>query len=120
MYGSLAEHREVPGTSVEVLKKLTEVPGRCTNAVPVPYPHPIIFTRAYPYPGYCATGVQNLQEFRARVMPRVLFCTYPTEHNVFTHRSSGYVYNGSLAELTEVPGRYTNVVPVPVAVPGNC
>ena len=34
-----------------------------------------------------------------------------------TYKSSGYGH-GSLTELTEVPGRYTNVVPVPVPVPG--
>ncbi|CAM9878092.1 unnamed protein product [Laminaria digitata] len=34
-----------------------------------------------------------------------------------TYRSSGYGY-GSHTELTEVPGRYTNVVPVPVPAPG--
>ena len=34
---------------------------------PYPYPHPDIFARAYPYPGYCATGVQNLHKFRVRV-----------------------------------------------------
>ena len=45
-------------------------------------------------PGICATGVQNLQKFRVRVqmscitiqipvrvVPRVWFCTYPTQHN---------------------------------------
>ena len=32
-----------------------------------------------------------------------------------THRSSGYGY-GSLTELTEYPGMYTNVIPVPVHV----
>ena len=26
---------------------------------PYPYQYPDNFTRAYPYPGYCATGVQN-------------------------------------------------------------
>ena len=54
---------------MEVLKKLTEVPGRYTNAVPVPYPHPIIFTRAYPYPGYCATGILNLKKLRYGYYP---------------------------------------------------
>ena len=45
--------------------------------------------------------LQNSQKFRVRVWK-----------SYRTHRSSGYRY-GSLAELTEVPGRYTNVVPVP-------
>ena len=56
-----------------------------------PYPHPGIFTftRVYPYPGYCATGVQHLKELRVRAIPRVWFGTYPTEHNIFTYRSSG-------------------------------
>ena len=34
-----------------------------------------------------------------------------------TYRSSGYGY-GSYTELTEAPGRYTNVVPVPVPASG--
>ena len=75
--------------------------------------------------------LQNLQKFRVRVIPQVWFCTYPAEHNVFTHKSSWYRYGsltklaessgygyGSLAELTEVPGTYVNVVPVPVPAPG--
>ena len=52
-------------------------------------------------------AVQNLQEFRVRVIPGVWSCTYPKEHNPLTHRSSGYGY-GSLIEITEVPGRYTS------------
>ena len=47
--------------------------------------------------------VHNLQKFRARVIPRVWLCTSPTEHNVFTCRSSGYGY-GSLTKFTGVPG----------------
>ena len=56
-YGSLAELPEVSGTGMEVLRnsqkfrvlwhgrtELTEVPGRCKKAVPVP-------------PGICGTGV---------------------------------------------------------------
>ena len=46
------------GYGYESLTEITEVPRRFTNVVPVPQPG--IFTRAYTYPGYCATGVQNL------------------------------------------------------------
>ena len=45
-------------------------------------------TKVYPYPAYCATQSNR------------------------THRSSGYGH-GSLAALTEVPGRHTNVAAVP-------
>ena len=45
--------------------------------------------------------VNDSQKFRVRVWK-----------SYRTHRSSGYFY-GSLTELTEVPGRYTNVAPVP-------
>ena len=39
---------------------------------------------------------------------------YPTEHNLFTYRSSGYRYGSlSLTELTEAQGRYMNIVPAP-------
>ena len=68
-----------------------------------PYPHPGILTRAYPYPGYCATGVQNLlgtgmnvvhnlQRFRVQVIPRVWFCKYSTKLNRFTYVCSVYEY----------------------------
>ena len=36
---------------------------------PYRYPHPIIFTRAYPYPGYCATGILNLKKLRYGYYP---------------------------------------------------
>ena len=53
--------------------------------------------------GYCGTGIQNSQKFRAGTQhavpaPRVLW------HGSYrTHRSSGYGYE-SLTELPEVPG----------------
>ena len=55
--------------------------------------------------GYCGTGVQSSQKFRAGTtnavpVPRVLW------HGAYrTHSSSGYGYEG-LTELPEVPGRY--------------
>ena len=53
--------------------------------------------------GYCGTGIQNSQKFRAGTerdvpVPRVLW-----HGSYITHRSSGYDYE-SLAELPEVPG----------------
>ena len=48
-------------------------------------------------PGYCNKGIP---------VPRVLCQSYRS------HRSSGYGY-GSVTELTEVPGKYKNAVPVP-------
>ena len=83
-YGSLTELTEVPGTSMEALRNPQKFRVGTRMLYPYPYPHPGIFTGAYPYPGYCATSVQNLQKFRVRV-PRVWFCTYLTEHNLFTH-----------------------------------
>ena len=51
LYGTLAELTEVPGT--DMLTKVTEVPGRYTDVVPVPVPAP----------GYCEKGI---------LVPRVL------------------------------------------------
>ena len=123
-YGSLAELTQDPGTRLEVLHSLEVRRTIKTNLLAelkhqvlqnsqkvrvdtrmlyrYPYPHPGIFT-AYPYPEYSATGAQNIQEFRVRAIPRVWFCTYPTEHSLLTlqkfrvqvrqsyrtHRSSG-------------------------------
>ena len=88
---------------------------------------------------YCGTGIQNSQKFRAGTknavpVPRVLL------HGAYrTHRTSGYgfecpteltqvpgtgmkvlqkfqkfrVFWHGRTELTEVPGRYKNAVPVP-------
>ena len=62
-----------------------------------------IVTKVYPYPGYCATAVeQSSQKFRVHVV-----C-----NSYRTHRNSGYGME-VLQKLTNVPGRYTNVVPVP-------
>ena len=49
-------------------------------------------TSVYLYPGYCATDLQNSQNFRVRV-----------RGSYRTFRSSGYGY-GSLTELPELPG----------------
>ena len=57
--------------------------------------------KVYPYPGYCATVLQKSQKFRVRVWG-----------SYRTYKSSGYGYE-SVAELTEVPGRYKNAVPIP-------
>ena len=57
-------------------------------------------------PGTGMQVLQNSQKFRVRVWK-----------SYRPHRSSGYGY-GSLTELTEFPGRYTNVVPVLVPAPG--
>ena len=75
-YGSLPELEEVPGMGMDVLQNSQKF--RVGTRMLYPYPYPGIFTRAYPYPGYCATGVQ-------------------------TYRSSGYGYE-CCTELTEVPG----------------
>ena len=101
--GSLAELTEVPGTGTctDVLDSLTSPVGtRMLYTYPHPYPHPGIFARVYPYPGYCTTAVHNLQKFRVWVWK-----------SCRTHRSSLYGC-GSLTKITERPGRYTNVVPV--------
>ena len=89
--------------------------------------------------GYCGTGVHNSQKFRAGkksavTVPRVLW-----DGTYRTYRSSGYGYECGTelpevpgtgtkvlqnfqtfrvlwhgrTELTEVPGRYENAVPVP-------
>ena len=64
-----------------------------------PYPHPFFFQMAYPFPGYCAAGVQNSQKSRVQVLisyriyrssgtgitreiPRVWFCRYHSKHNL--------------------------------------
>ena len=52
-------------------------------------------------PGYCDKVLQKPHEFRIRV-----------GGSYRTYRSSGDGY-GSVTELTEVPGRYKNAVPVP-------
>ena len=70
-------------------------------------------TKAYPYPGYCATILQKSQKFRVRVWG-----------SYRTYRSSGYGYGSvtdltevpgivarACTELTQVPGRYKNAVP---------
>ena len=68
---------------------------------------PGIVTKVYPFPGYCSTVLQKSQKFPVRVWG-----------SYRTYRSSGYGY-GSVAELTEVPGRYKNAVPTTAGVCGT-
>ena len=59
---------QVPGTGMEVLRisqKFWEG-VRTLYPYPYPHPHPGIVKRAYSYPGYCATGVQNLRKLGVR------------------------------------------------------
>ena len=92
LYHKRTELNEVPGTGTNVVQNLQKFRVRVIPRVwfcaypkehlfthvqkfrvgtrmlyPYPYPHPGMFKRAYPYPGYCATGVQKLQKFRVRV-----------------------------------------------------
>ena len=66
-YGSLAELQEVPITGMEVFLRTQKFRVGIRTLHPYPHPHPGIFKRAYPYPGYCATGILNLQKLRVRV-----------------------------------------------------
>ena len=127
-YGSLTDLTEVPGMGMEVLQNSQNFRVGIRMLYPYLYPHLVIFKRDTRIPGIvprayrtCRSSgmhvVQNLQNFRVRVIPRVWLRAYPTEHNLFTYRSARYGY-GSRAELTEVPGRYRNVVTAPVPAPG--
>ena len=112
------------------LVSVTACQGKTAVCQGLKVPPPDIFApqrhpNLYPYPGYCAEGIP---------LPRVL-----CRRSYRTYRSSGYGY-GCLTELTEVPGtgikplqnsqkfrvlwpgrteltevpvRYKNVVPVP-------
>ena len=66
-YGSLTELAEVPFTGMEVLQNSHKFSVGIRMLYPHPYPYPCILKRAYPYPGYCGTGEQNLHKFRVRV-----------------------------------------------------
>ena len=59
-YRSLTALTEVPGTGMAV----SQNNEKCRVGIQMmyPYPSPGIFTKAYPYPGDCATGVHNLRE----------------------------------------------------------
>ena len=71
--GSVTEHTEDPGTSMNVIHNLQKLRVRVTELTEAPG----IVARAYrthrssrvgmkilcPYPGYCGTGVQNLHNF---------------------------------------------------------
>ena len=67
------------------LRELTKVPGRYANVVPVPVPAPDYFYKGIPVPRVLCHGHTELKEVAVRVLPgkipRVWFCTYPTEHN---------------------------------------
>ena len=94
--------------------------------------------RTYISSGYCGTGVQNSQKFRAGT--KMLYPYPGLSHGAYrANRSSGYGYECPTeltevpgtgmkvlqnfqkyralwhgpTELTEVPGRYKNAVPVP-------
>ena len=66
-YASLTELTGVTGTGMGVVQNSQKFRVGTRMSYPYPYPHAGIFTRAYPYPGYCATSLQNLQKFRVRV-----------------------------------------------------
>ena len=57
-----SSHTAVAGTGMEVLQNSQMFPVRVWKSYNTPYPYPGIFTRAYPYPGCCATGVHNLSK----------------------------------------------------------
>ena len=85
--------------------ELTVVPGRYTNVVPVPVPAPRYFYKGIPVPRVLCHGSKELTEVPGTGMDVVQ-----------TSQKFGYGY-GNLTELIEVPGMFTNVVPVPVPVP---
>ena len=82
-YESLTEHTEVPGTGIEVLQD-SQVPGTGMEVLQNSQKFRVGIRMFYPYPGYCDTGVQNLQKF-------------------------GYGYE-CRPELTEVPGTGMDLV----------
>ena len=82
-YESLTEHTEVPGTGIEVLQD-SQVPGTGMEVLQNSQKFRVGIRMFYPYPGYCDTGVQNLQKF-------------------------GYGYE-CRPQLTEVPGTGMHVV----------
>ena len=66
MYRRYTELTEAPGTGMEVLQNLQNLRVGMRMLHPYPYLHSGMMARAYPYPGYCATGVQKAQNFRVR------------------------------------------------------
>ena len=94
-YGDLTELTEIPGTGGEVLHnsqkfqvwvwksyrthtssrygfwhgctELTQVSGTGMTVVHNSRKFRVGIRMLYPYPGYCGTGIQNLQKFRVRV-----------------------------------------------------
>ena len=110
------------------LTELTKLAGRYESywmsLYPSPSPHSGIFKRAQPYPGYCATRVENLQKFRVRTgmnvveygtyrssgtgntgkIPRVWFCAYDTLLNTSLNSSSRTIQcedNSSMIRMDE-------------------
>ena len=113
-YGCLTELKEFPGAGMEVLHISQKFRVGTRMLHPYPYQHRGNFTRAYPYLGYCATGVHNyissgygyecrteLTDVPVRVIrgniPRVYPGSYTTKHNL---------------SLTEVPGTGKEVLQV--------
>lgn len=112
---------------MEVLQNLQKLRVGTRMLYPHQNPHPGIFKKVYPYPGYCATGEHKLTEVPARVVPgeKTRVCTMQHTTLTFTeltevHRTGMEVLqnsDGSLPEPTEVPGRYTTVVKYPYPYP---
>ena len=75
-----------------------------TNVLPVTAPG--YFYKGIPVPRVLCHGRTELTEVPGTGMSVVR-----------NSQKFGYGY-GNLTQLTEVPGRYTNVVPVPVPAPG--
>ena len=103
-YGSLTELTEFSGHGYGSLTEPTEVPGRYTNVVPVPVPASGYFYRGIPVPRVLCHKRTELTEVPGTGTPgMVLYVPYGTQ---------------PFHSRTEVPGRYTNVVPVSESAPG--
>lgn len=86
----------------------------CCHTCDIPAPVPGYFFHGIPYPGHCATGVQNnlskflvrgtivVQNWNLQKFPRV--CTLPVQNTTALAEVPGtYIRCGDLTELTEVP-----------------
>ena len=88
----------LPWVLCHSLTEVTEVPGKGMGILQILHKFRVRIRKCYRThrsSGYCGTGVQNSQKFRAGI--KMLY-PYP-----------GYLWNGR-TELTEVPGTGMNVV----------